>query len=115
MANVTFSSPKMKKDVTVYAVAGDRQTILGLALKNKIPLEFECQNGECGSCVVEVLHLGEKPPLGVHLTEKEKAALVLTGKVKKKEFDSLEVTDLAPKYRLACQYMLLDEDIVVKF
>lgn len=114
MANITFSSPKMKKDVTVYAVAGDRQTVLGLALKHKIPIEFECQNGECGSCVVEVQHLG-KPPMGVHLTEKEKTMLVLTGKLKKSDLVELEEKDLAPNFRLACQYMILDEDIVVKF
>jgi ferredoxin len=105
----------MKKDVTVYAAAGDRQSILGLALKHKIPLDFECQNGECGSCVVEVIQLSDKPPMGVHLTEKEKVALLLTGKVKKTDLEAIEVTDLAPGFRLACQYMVLDEDIVVKF
>ena len=36
MANVTFTSPIMKKDVTVYAVAGDRRNILYLAKKHKM-------------------------------------------------------------------------------
>ena len=31
MANVTFSSPSMKKDLTVYAVAGDTKTLLAVA------------------------------------------------------------------------------------
>ena len=31
MPNVTFSSPQMKKDVTVYAVAGDTKTLLSVA------------------------------------------------------------------------------------
>ena len=31
MSNVTFSSPSMARDITVYAVAGDRGTILGVA------------------------------------------------------------------------------------
>lgn len=115
MPNVTFSSPAMKKDLTVYAVAGDRQTILGLAQQHQIPIHFECQNGECGSCVVEVIHLSNKPPLATHLTEKEKAVLVTTGKVKKPDLDALTVSDLAPRYRMACQYMLLDEDICVRF
>lgn len=114
MPNVTFSSPKLKKDVTVYAVAGDRQSILGLAKQHKVDIDFECENGECGSCAIEVLHLG-KPPMGAHLTEKEKTVLVLAGKLKKSEIEELEVKDVAPKYRLACQYMLQDEDIAVKF
>lgn len=37
MANVTFSSPVMAKDVTVYAVAGDRGTLLAVAKAHKIP------------------------------------------------------------------------------
>jgi ferredoxin len=50
MAKITFSSPAMKKDVT--AVAGDRRTILALAQEHKLPIHFECQDGECGSCTV---------------------------------------------------------------
>ncbi len=57
MANVTFSSPALAKDVTVYAIAGDRGTILAVAKAHKIPIPFDCQDGECGSCLVEVKHL----------------------------------------------------------
>ena len=38
MANVTFSSPAMQKDITVYATAGDCRTILYLAKEHKIPI-----------------------------------------------------------------------------
>ena len=55
MANITFSSPVMAKDVTVYAIAGHRGTILAKA--NKIPIPFDCQDGECGSCLIEVKNL----------------------------------------------------------
>ena len=41
MANVTFTSPAMKRDVTVYATAGDCNTLLSVAQKNQIPLAFE--------------------------------------------------------------------------
>jgi ferredoxin len=47
MANITFSSPKIKKDLTIYAMAGDTGTLLELAEKHHIPLDFECENGEC--------------------------------------------------------------------
>jgi ferredoxin len=50
MANVTFTSPKLKKDITFYAIAGDCSTLLSVAQEHKIPLDFECENGECGSC-----------------------------------------------------------------
>ena len=65
--------------------------------------------------ILKFMPLGHKPPLATHLTEKEKVALVLAGKIKKSDLADLEVKDVAPVWRLACQYMLLDEDIAVKF
>lgn len=115
MPNITFSSPKMKKDLTVYAAAGDRKTILGVAKANGVAINCECEKGECGSCTVEVIHIGNKPPMAVHLTEKEKTVLLTSGKLKKEDFAEIELLDLAPRHRLACQYMLLDEDIAVTF
>lgn len=115
MANVTFSSPRMKKDLTVYATAGDCSTLLALAKKHKMPVDFECENGECGSCAVEVDILANKQPMGVHLTEKEKAVLKLAGKITKKQIEESEVTDLPPPWRLACQFIVRNEDILVKF
>ncbi len=40
MPNVTFSSPKIKKDLTVYAAAGNRKTILGVAKDNGIEIDL---------------------------------------------------------------------------
>ena len=115
MANVTFSSPEMKKDVTVYAIAGDTRTLLSVAKANKIPVEFECENGECGSCQVQVSVLSSKTPIGVALTQKEKTVLKLAGKITAKQIEDAETKDLPPPWRLACQMILRDEDILVKF
>ena len=114
MAQVTFSSPLLHKDITVYAVAGDTGTILSIAEKNKIPLPFECRDGNCGSCLIEVEHLSGKQ-MGEMLTEKEKSLLKSLGKIGKAEIEKAEVDDILPKYRLACQYIVRDEDIRVKF
>lgn len=115
MANVTFSSPLLHKDVTVYAVAGDTKTLLALAEKHQIKIPFECRDGECGSCLVEIEHLGDKPPIAIALTEKEKATLKSLGKLSPKEQADAEVNDRAPHYRLACQYIARDEEIIVRF
>ena len=115
MANITFSSPALKKDVTVYAVAGDRKTLLSVAQEHKIPIHYECQDGECGSCAVQVTPLGSNAPKAVHLTEKEKTVLVLNGKLSKSDLEKISLSDVAPKWRMACQYMVLDEDILVEF
>jgi ferredoxin len=115
MANVTFTSPRMKKDVTVYAVAGDTKTLLAVAQANKIPLDFECQNGECGSCPVQVSVLSNKAPYGVALTEKEKTVLRFAGKITVQQIADAETNDKPPPWRLACQFIVRHEDILVTF
>jgi ferredoxin len=114
MAQVTFTSPLLHKEVTVYAVAGDRGTILSIAEKNKIPLPFECRDGNCGSCLIEVEHLSGKN-MGEMLTDKEKSLLKSLGKISKAEIERAEVNDINPRFRLACQYIVRDEDIRVSF
>jgi ferredoxin len=113
MANITFSSPKMKKDLTVYATAGDTSTLLALAKEHKIPVDFECENGECGSCAVKVTILANKQPMGMHLTEKEKTVLNLAGKITKDQIQEAEVNDIPPPWRLACQFIVRNEDVLV--
>lgn len=115
MANITFSSPVMAKDVTVYAVAGDRGTILAVAKAHKIPIPFDCQDGECGSCLVQVEHFNPLAKSAVALTEKEKEVLKQLGKITKEEIDAAEVNDVPPRYRLACQCFVRHEDILVSF
>jgi rubrerythrin/ferredoxin len=112
---VTFSSPVLARDVTVYAVAGDRGTILAVAKAHKIPIPFDCQDGECGSCLVEVEHLSPERRHGISLTEKEKELLRQLGKITRQEIEQAEVNDMPPKHRLACQCFVRDEDIVVSF
>lgn len=115
MANVTFSSPLMQRDVTVYAVAGERGTLLALAKAHHIPIPFDCQDGECGSCLVEVKHYRAGVRYGIALTEKEKEVLRQLGKITKQEIMDAEVNDMPPRHRLACQCFVRDEDIAVVF
>jgi ferredoxin len=115
MANVTFTSPRMPRDVTVYAVAGHRGTLLGLAKDHKIPIPHDCQDGECASCVVEVRHVAPRVRSGLALTEKEKELLRQLGKITREEIMDAEVNDMPPRFRLACQCFVRNEDIIVAF
>jgi len=115
MANVTFVSPRLPRDVTVYAVAGDRGTILALAKEHKIPIPFDCQDGECGSCLVRVQQVSSARPYGIALTEKEKEMLKQLGKITREEIMNAEVNDMPPTFRLACQCFVRNEDIIVSF
>lgn len=115
MPNITFHSPIMKKDKTIYAVAGNTSTMLALAKEHHIPIPFECGDGDCGSCLIEVTALGDKPLMGVSLTEKEKARLKELKKITAEELEQAEVNDIPPRFRMACQFIPRDEDVLVTF
>jgi ferredoxin len=116
MALITFTSPEYR-DKTVYAVAGSHtQTILKLALENKIPINFECEDGDCGTCLVKVTSVDKKNQrMGGPLTEKEKTILKQLGKVTAEELEKMIVDDLPCEWRLACQMIVRDEDIRVEY
>ena len=116
MAVLTFSNPDYK-DKTVYAVAGSHtETVLKIAKENKIPVDFSCENGECGSCVIRVSSLEkEKPRMGCHLTEKEKEVLKEIGRLSNDDLERLVVDDLPSEWRLACQFIPRDEDVLIEY
>jgi len=115
MALLTFTNPEYK-DKTVYAVAGSHtETILKIAKTNKIPLQFDCQDGQCGSCLIRVTSVDKKPRMGYHLTEKEKEVLVQLGKLSKDDLEQLIVDDMPSEWRLACQMIPRDEDVVIEY
>ena len=84
MALITFTSP-MHKDKTVYAVAGSHtQTILTLAKEHHIPIDFGCQEGNCGTCLVKVSSVdGKRTAMGGPLNVREVAALTELGHITK--------------------------------
>ena len=117
MALITFSSP-MHKDKTVYAVAGSHtQTILQLAKDNHIPIDFGCENGECGTCLVKVSSVDAKrSPMGGALTDREVKVLKELGHITQAEVDKMYLDDIPPtQWRLACQMIVRDEDILVEY
>ena len=115
MPNITFSNSDYKPK-TVYATAGSHtETILKIAKKNKIPVDFSCEDGECGTCLIKVTRLSDKGPMGGPLTEKETKVLKELGKVSKKEIEKMAIDDLPTQWRLACQIIVRDEDILVEY
>lgn len=115
MPLITFSNPEYK-DRTVYAVAGSfTETVLKIAQVNKIPIRFECGDGECGSCAIKVKYLSDNGPMGYHLEEKEKKVLREIGKISREELDRMIVDDIPSEWRLACQFIPRDEDVLVEY
>ncbi len=115
MATVYFSSPIMPRNIKVEATAGKRTTLLGVAKDNDIKIPFECEDGRCGSCLVQVTHLDGFRVKGMKLTDKERSVLKSLGKITEREEEKQDVHDLPPHYRLACQTVITDEDLLVDF
>ncbi|MGL4407990.1 MAG: 2Fe-2S iron-sulfur cluster-binding protein [Zoogloea sp.] len=121
MALITFSST-MHKDKTVYAVAGShKQTILQLAKDNHIPIDFSCGDGECGTCLVKVSSIDKAKSnqyghMGGPLTDREVKVLKEMGKITQAQIDQMRVDDIpSTEWRLACQMVVRDEDILVEY
>jgi ferredoxin len=115
MALITFTSP-LHKDKTVYAVAGShKQTILQIAKDNHIPIDFSCGEGDCGTCLVRVTSMDNKGRMGGPLTDRERIVLKELGKLTQKEIDQMLVDDIPSEWRLACQMVIRDEDILVAY
>lgn len=115
MPNITFTNSEYK-DKTVYAVAGSHtESILKIAKENHIPIDFSCGDGECGTCLIKVTNLSNKGAMGGPLTDKEKSVLQQLGKLSAAEMEKMEVDDLPTPYRLACQMIVRDEDLLVEY
>jgi ferredoxin len=117
MALVTFSNVAYR-DKTVYAVAGSHtETVLKVAKTNKIPINFNCEDGQCGSCLIRVSHLAPRKTevSGGPLTQKEISVLREQGKITQEEIDNMAVDDLPTQWRLACQMVVRDEDVLVHY
>jgi ferredoxin len=90
--------------------------VLKIARENKIPINFECEDGECGTCAVQVSSVDNKRQrMGGPLTDKEKKVLKEIGKLTSEEIAQMEVDDLPSIWRLACQMIVRDEDILVQY
>jgi ferredoxin len=118
MPVITFNSPAMHKDVRIYAPAGDTHTVLAVAQKNGVKIPYDCKDGDCGSCLILVEfteNANNKAKMAITLSEKEKAKLRELGKITAKEIQDAEVDDLAPHYRLACQFIVREEEVIIHF
>ncbi|MET3355663.1 2Fe-2S iron-sulfur cluster binding domain-containing protein [Xanthobacter autotrophicus] len=114
MPIITFRSTTTK-DKRAYATAGDTGTILAVARANDVKIPFECQEGECGSCLIRVEYVEGKPRMAIALTEREKTKLKELGKITEEQIADAEVNDIAPPYRLACQFIAREEEVIIHY
>ncbi len=110
-----FPPPCWRRDVTVYAVAGDRGTVLALAKAHKIPIPFDCQDGECGSCLIQVTHLSPHTKYGIALTEKRKRPCASWARSPLRKSVTPRSTTCRPAIGWPASASSRNEDIMVTF
>lgn len=115
MATILFSSARMERRVIVDAPPGASRTLLSVARAHGVPIPFNCQSGDCGSCLVrvETTAVGSAP--AAPLTDNERLTLTAARRVTAADIAAAERLGVSPKVRLACQYRLGDEEIAVSF
>ena len=114
MGMVTFLAAPFRRQHVLRVQAGGWRTLLNLARRLDLPLRCQCQAGACGTCAVKVavLRPGNGGP-GVRLGAEEKAVLYRAGKLTREQYESDTLPASPPLWRLACQYVVWDEDILV--
>lgn len=114
MVTVTFLTPPMREKLVVEVPENSRFTLLSLMERFNLPKRCVCGEGRCGSCAVKVVPM-RKCAKTVNLSELERRELLLAGKLTREESESRTLKDIPPRWRLACQYVVADEPVLVAF
>jgi ferredoxin len=113
VATIRFLSQDMDKTVTCNA-GGARRTLLALAREHTVPVLFNCEGGGCGACLVEVAVLTDAGHQQ-QLTFEEECLLRAMDKLDAEKGEEVAALRRRPRHRLACQYAVGDDDILVTF
>ncbi len=113
MGCISFLNPALHDRITVPVPEVGKPTLLSLSKKYQLALRCDCVSGKCGMCAVKVAPLNRESPRRVRLTGMEKEVLHRLGKLSDQQYQSEELPDMPPLWRLACQYVVGDEDIWV--
>jgi ferredoxin len=110
MAKVIFMHFNEKTDGIYDAKIGE--PLVRLAKEKGVPLPLECEDGQCGSCLIRVENIANEEPTS-YMEDMELDKLVELGAITAKEAHTCQQFTISPKVRLACQ-MLVKGDILVK-
>lgn len=116
MGIVTFLTLPLMDKLAVKVNATEKRTLLSLIKEYNLPKECTCGEGKCGTCAVKVAPLRRQTGARtVMLSDEERNTLFMAGKLSKQQYESGKLPDIPPLWRLACQYVVTDEEIMVAF
>lgn len=111
MGTIRFVAPGYSHTISSDRTRRPGRTLLAIAQEHGIPILFNCEAGGCGACIVHVELLDTGADLA--LTFEEEFLLRAMGKLTEGLED--DAASGRRRFRLACQYVVGDEDIIVDF
>ncbi len=114
MATITFVAMRLARRVEVKVDPARDDNLLELAVRHHVPLPCDCKRGECGQCAVKVARLHSATGVA-RLTPRERYLLLQAGKISLRQFHDEHLPDHPAMWRLACEYRIEDEEIMVAF
>lgn len=113
MATITFSPQPRGKPVTIEARDEVGRRLLSVARDHGMGVLFTCSAGACGACLVEVADLSGAQQAVAPPGEDE--ALLLRAMGKFPPAESALAAGAPVRFRLACQYIITNANIVVRY
>lgn len=114
MASVTFLKPDMREPLTVQVRSQEKRTLLSLLTQLRLFDPCACDRERCGECAVKVVPLAHgRKPLPVHLSNYERTVLFEAGKLSREQYEAKLIPASPSLWRLACQYVVRYEEILV--
>ncbi len=109
---VTFLTPPMQDRLVIETPPGFN--LLEVMTRHDMPSRCVCGEGKCGACAVKIVPM-RRTPKWITLGQREKMQLIRDGKLTREESELYMLKDIPPRWRLACQYVVSDEPIMVVF
>ncbi|MDA8190033.1 2Fe-2S iron-sulfur cluster-binding protein [Acidiferrobacter thiooxydans] len=114
MGSVTFIASPFDVEHVIYVESQRHTTLLSLARELPWPAHKTCGQGLCGACAVKIMFRDrERAMTQVTLSPDEKTLLYRAGKLTDAEYRAAHIPAHPAFWRLACQYVVEDEDILV--
>ncbi len=114
MGNVMFIAPPFDAERVIRLEPRRGATLLALAREVPWPAHKTCGQGLCGACAVKIVYRDRKrAPARIALSPDEKTVLYQAGKLTDAEYRAPDIPAHPALWRLACQYVVEDEDILV--
>ncbi len=114
MGNVTFIAPPFDVERVIKLEPCHGATLLMIAREIPWPAHKTCGQGLCGACAVKIVYRDRgRAAARVILSPDEKMVLYQAGKLTDAEYRAQDIAAHPALWRLACQYVVEDEDILV--